>query len=322
VYDVVILTLEEPPAGCGGDCGACGAEPGAGGAEKTARTPVLHCADALKEMGARVETVTAYHDEAIDDVLARVDAPEQADGLRRPDPESRTRLVVAVASDAQLRHVIRRLVRRYAPPPSKRPGDLPADRTVPDLPPVGVLPLDAGQSGDLVARLGLPRQPADVARAVLADRVKRLDLLRQDGGSVVIDGVLLGSADQRGHSVPFRGRVEVDDQVLSDGSDNVLACAVTVADGYAQLDGIDLVASPDPADGVVEVGIAVPSLVKRRFGRDRHRIEVRRARGRAVSIAPRLTAEETVPFVEDGVTGELTRKRSWWIERQAWAVYS
>ncbi|MCP2325944.1 hypothetical protein HDA40_004451 [Hamadaea flava] len=318
MYDVVILTLEEPPSGCGGDCGACGHD-----APKPAvRTPVLHCADALKQAGARVETVTAYHDEAIDEVLARFDAPEQPDGLRRPDPETKSRLVVAVASDSQLRHVVRRLVRRYAPPPSKRPGDLPADRTLPDLPAVGVLPLDAGESGDLAARLGLPRQPAEVARAVLADRVRRLDLLRQDGGSVVIDGVLLGAADQRGLSVPFRGRIEVDDLVLSDGAEDVLACAVTVADGYARLDGIDLVTAPDPADGLVEVGIAVPALVKRRFGRDTHRVEVRRARGRAVSIAPRLAAEETLPFVEDGVTGELTRKRSWWIERQAWAVYS
>jgi len=318
MYDVVILTLEEPPTGCGGDCGACGA----GAGETTVRTPVRHCADALTKAGARVETVTAYHDEAIDEVLARFDGPESPTGMRRPDPASRTRLIVAVATDAQLRHVVRRLVRRYAPPPSKRPDDLPADRTVPDLPPVGVLPLDAKESGDLAARLGLPRRPEEVARAVLADRVRRLDLLRQDGGSVVIDGVLLGAADQRGVSVPFRGRVEVDDLVLSDGSDDVLACAVTVADGYAKVDGIDLVATPDPTDGVVEVGIAVPTVVKRRFGRDRHRIEVRRARGRAVSIAPRLTAEETLPFVEDGVTGELTRKRSWWIERQAWAVYS
>ncbi|NUR72248.1 MAG: hypothetical protein HOU81_15655 [Hamadaea sp.] len=318
MYDVVILTLEEPPSGCGGDCGACGHDAEA----PRQRTPVLHCADALKQAGARVEAVTAYHDEQIDEVLARFDAPEQADGVRRPDPDTKVRLIVAVTSDSQLRHVVRRMVRRYAPPPSKRPENLPADRTVPDLPALGVLPLAADAGEDLAARLGLARQPAEVARAVLADRVRRLDLLRQDGGSVVIDGVLLGAADQTGRSVPFRGRIEVDDLVLTDGADDVLACAVTVADGYARLDGIDLVATPDPTDGVVEVGIAVPALVKRRFGRDTHRVEVRRARGRAVSIAPRLAAEETLPFVEDGVTGELTRKRSWWIERQAWAVYS
>jgi hypothetical protein len=320
MYDVVILTLEEPPTGCGGECEGCGA---AEACDTRPRTPVLHCTDALTAAGARVETVTAHDDAAIDAVLARFDAPEQPDGIRRPDQDGKLRLVVAIAADAQLRHVVRRLVRRYAPAPSKRPADLPADRTVPDLPPLAVLPLNARESTDLATRLGLPREPADVARAVLSDRVRRLDLLRQDGGSVVIDGALFGAADEHGRSVPWHGRVEVDDLVLTDGKDAVLACAVTVADGYAKVDGIDLVADPDPADGLVEVGLAVPSVVKRRFGPDQHRIEVRRARGRAVSITPRPAAEgETLPFVEDGVTGELTRKRSWWIERQAWGVYA
>jgi hypothetical protein len=39
-------------------------------------------------------------------------------------------------------------------------------------------------------------------------------------------------------------------------------------------------------------------------------------------VTPRPAAGETLPFVEDGVAGELGRKRSWWTERQAWAVYA
>jgi hypothetical protein len=305
MYDVVILTLEE--SSCGGSCEGSCARP---------RTQVLHCADALKAEGARVELVTAHDDAEMDAVLARFDAPARADGLTWPDPDSKVRLVVAVAEDSQLRHVVRRMVRRYAPPPSKRPAELAGDRTIPDLPPLGVLPL---APDGFAAALGLPAQPADVARALLSGRVRRLDLLRHDGGSVVIDGALLGATDENGRPVPWRGRVEVDDKVLTDGDDPLYACVVAVAGRYATLDGIAVVADPDPADGLVEVGIAVPAVRKRFLKPNTFRMEVRRARGRAVSVTPR---DDTLPFVEDGVAGELTRKRSWWTERHAWAVYA
>lgn len=291
MYDVVILTLEE--SACGNSCEGSCARP---------RTQVLHCADALRAAGARVETVTAHDDTEVDAVIAGLDGE--------------VRLVVAVAEDSQLRHVVRRMVRRYAPPPSQRPADLPSNRTVPDLPPLAVLPLSP--SG-FVTQLGLPSEPAAVAEAVLHGRVRRLDLLRHDGGSVVIDGALLGATDEHGRPVPWRGRIEVDDKVLTDGDDDLVACVVAVAGTYAVVDGMELVTRPDPADGLVEVGIAVPSVRKRLLKPNTFRMEVRRARGRAVSVLPR---DAELPFVEDGVPGDLTRKRSWWIEPQAWAVYT
>ena len=98
-------------------------------------------------------------------MLARLDGPARADGLTWPDPDSKTRLVVAAATDGQLRAVVRRLVRRYAPPPSRRPADLAGDRTVPDLPPIGVLPLDRpARSATSPRGSGLPRDPADGGR--------------------------------------------------------------------------------------------------------------------------------------------------------------
>src|SRR4029079_17104247 len=102
------------------------------------------------------------------------------------------------------------------------------------LPPVGVLPLDA--AGFAVA-LGLPTAPADVAEAVLSGGVRRLDLMRHDGGSVMLDGALLGATDEKGQPVPWRGRVEVDDKVLTDGDDPLYACVVAVAGKNATLDG-------------------------------------------------------------------------------------
>ncbi|MGW5672109.1 diacylglycerol kinase family protein [Micromonospora sp. NPDC003776] len=331
MYDVVLLTLGSERDAAGGGCGSggacCGGAAEATGEQseercETPRVPVLACADALTARGARVETVTARSDAEIDEVLARLDGPPRADGLTWPDPDSKTRLVIATASDGQLRAVLRRLVRRYAPPPSRRPADLPGNRTVPDLPPVGVLPLDPARTGtarDLAAQLGLPREPAAVAAAVLDGTPRRLDLLRNDGGSVTLDGALLGATDDAGRPLHWRARVEVDDAVLSHGDDPILACAIGNAGGYARLDDVTLLADPDPADGRVEVAVAVSVVTRSALGRTKVRLEVRRARGRAAAVVPR---DGTVPFLDDGVEGELSRKRSWWIEPGAWAVWT
>src|SRR3954468_6899733 len=249
VYDVVILSLAEgagPVDACGGACGGCGTAEKAGNEACAApRVPVLQLAELLKEKGARVETVTAGSDAEIDAVLARFDGDPRPDGLTWPDSDSKARLVVATAVDGQLRAVLRRLVRRYAPPPSKRPADLAADRTVPDLPPLAILPLDQGNTTDLAAQLGLPRTPAAVAAAVLDGSIRRLDLLRNDGGSVTVDGALVGGSDDNGAAVPWRARVEVDDAVLSDGTDRIVACAIGNAGAYAEFDGLPLLNTPD-----------------------------------------------------------------------------
>jgi hypothetical protein len=324
MYDVVLLSLAEggTSAGgdsCGGACGACSTLERTAASCTTPRVPVLECADALTAAGARVEMVTASSDKEIDEVIARFDGPPRADGLDWPDAESKTRLVVAASTDGQLRAVVRRLVRRYAPPPSKRPAELASDRTVPDLPPIAILPLDVTNATDLAAQLDLPRTPKGVAEAVLNGPVRRLDLLRNDGGSVTVDGALVGGSDDDGRAVPWRGRVEVDDAVLSDGEEPILAAVVGNAGAYAEVDGMRLLAEGNPTDGWVEVAVAVPQVVKQRFRGTRVRLEVRRARGRAVSVLPR---DGEVHFLDDGVAGSMSRKRSWWTEAGAWAVYA
>ncbi|GAA0808754.1 hypothetical protein [Spirilliplanes yamanashiensis] len=322
MFDVVIVSLREGPApdacGTGGGCGGCGGDEAPEAVDCKPRVPVLTCADALVAAGARVETVTAGSDADIDAALARFDGPARSDGLTWPDPDSKARLIVAAATDGQLRAVVRRLVRRYAPAPSKRPADLAENRTVPDLPPLAVLPLDPAGT-PLVRQLGLPTAPAAVAAAVLTGTVRRLDLLRNDGGSVTLDGALLGGSDDAGRAVPWRGRVEVDDAVLSDGADPLLACVVGNAGGYATFDGLPLLTDGDPTDGKVEVAVAVPVVVNRLFRKPRVRVEVRRARGRAAAVLPR---DGELQFLDDGVAGTTTRKRSWWTEPGAWAVYA
>jgi len=333
VADVVLVTLSDAPtSGCtGGCCADAGTPPDASigsghasassghaphgpahgpahGSATTAptgrlRAPVLACRDALTAAGALTSTMTACSDSEIDAILAAA--------LDRG-----ARLVVAAATDGQLRAVVRRLVRRYTPAPGQRPETLPADRTLPDLPAIGVLPLAPGD--DLVARLGLPRDPAAVAAAVLGGQVRRLDLLRNDAGSVTLHGTLLGGVDDAGAAVPFAARVEVDDAVLADGSEPLIAAAVANADGYAIVDGLPLATRADPADGVLDVAVALPVTTRGPLGRSSVRMEVRRARGRAVSVAP--AAE--IQFTDDGVPGTLAGKRSWWMERAAWSVYA
>jgi hypothetical protein len=261
------------------------------------RVPVLRCAEALREHGAAVELVTASSDADVDAALKPVETGD-------------ARLVVAADTDAQLRAVVRRMVRRYAPPPSKRPAELPAGRTVFDLPPIAVLPL-APAVPALVTELGLPSEPAEVATAVLGEASRRFDLLRTDSGSVTLHGCLLGGVDAGGTAIAWQARIEVDDAVLSDGRETVLACSIRNA-GASEVDGLPLVPAAAADDGVVHVAVAVP-LVRRK----RVQFEVRRARGRAVSVTPR----SDVPLVDDGVAGELGRKRAWWIEPGCWGAY-
>jgi hypothetical protein len=277
VHQVIVLSLEE---GC-------------------LRAPVLACRDALAAEGAEVTTATAGSDADLDRVIAALDGPARPDGLTWPSGAG-PRLVVAASAVGQLRAVVRRMVRRYAPPPSRRPADLAPDRTIPDLPPIGLLPLYGASLFDAMG------DPAEVAKAVLHGSPRRMDLLRTDAGSVTLDGALLGG------EAPFAARVEVDDAVLASPDEPVAACVVGNGQGYASLDGLPLVPDADPADGYLHVAVAVPVRVRRQV-----RVEVRRARGRAVSV---ISAGE-VPFLDDGVAGRLARKRSWWIERGGWSVY-
>ncbi|GAA4911500.1 hypothetical protein [Stackebrandtia albiflava] len=271
--DVTVLSLVNGAPGC------------------APRTPVLACADALRAGGATVELVDAVDDAGIDAAVA-----------------SGTRLVVAADTDSQVRAVLRRAVRRLAPPPSSRPDDLPGDRTVPDLPPLAVLPL--AQRPDLIRDLDLPAEPTAVAAAVLGGRVRRTDLLRHDGGGVTVNGVRIGGGDR-----PWRGQIALDDLVLSDGSEPVITCVVANAGGYGRIDGLGM-CEPDPADGRLDVAVAVP-FVHRGLVKRRTRVEVRRARGRAVAITP--MAE--VPHLDDGTVSDLNRKRTWWMERAAAGWY-
>ena len=300
VPKVVILSLAAGQGGCGGDC-ECGATETA---DDRPRVPVLTCADALRRGGAGVELATACSDAEID---ATIKSSETGDA----------RLIVAAATDGELRAVMRRLVRHHAPPPSRRPVQLPPGRTVLDLPALSILPL-LPSIPDLVTQLGLPDDPAEIAAATLGGRTRRLDLLRNDAGSVTMHSSLLGGIDGDGAVGVWRGRVEVDDVVLADGDDPLVACSISNA-GPSEIDGLPLVTRAAPDDGVLDVAVAVLQVHRGMLRKASVRFEVRRARGRAVSVTPRDDAN--LHLVDDGVAGTLNRKRSWWVEPAVWATY-
>ncbi|MGE5831018.1 MAG: diacylglycerol kinase family protein [Micromonosporaceae bacterium] len=298
--EVLVLALGDAPEGAGSTDDGCG-EPS--GRPATPRVPVLACADALRAGGARVEQVVAENDAEIDMAVKTV-------------TEGEARLVVAAATDGEVRAVVRRMLRWYAPPPSRRPAHLPPGRTLLDLPPLAVLPL-APAVPELVARLDLPRDPAAVAAAVLGGRTRRLDLLRTDAGSVTLHAALLGGADGEGRIAPWRGEVTVDDAVLTDGTEPLLACAVANA-GPVELGGLPLITGAQADDGLVAVAVALAAARPRRGRTASVEYEVRRARGRAVSVHPR---DGALPLLDDGVAARLTHRRAWWTEPAAWATY-
>jgi hypothetical protein len=141
--------------------------------------------------------------------------------------------------------------------------------------------------------------------------------LRNDGGSLTLGAARVGARDDSGRPTTWHGLVEVDDVVLSDGSDALLAAALANT-GPVQIAGLPLIVQASADDGVVEVAVAVPVLKRRLLAPASVRVEVRRARGRAVSVTPR---GPEVDLVDDGVGAGLTRRRTWWIEPSAWAVH-
>ncbi|WP_222854283.1 diacylglycerol kinase family protein [Fodinicola acaciae] len=265
------------------------------------RVPVLRCADALRK-----------HAEV---TIREVDSPADANAALA-DADGR-RLVVA-GSDDEIRAVLRQLVRRVVPKAGDRTG-IADNRTIPDLPPLGLLPLDGSATDDLVAVLGLPREPEAVAAAVRADRTRRLDLLRHDGGSVTVHAALLGGRGTDGLPAPWTASVTVDDTVLCQPDEMLLAVGVTNAGRLEALPGLALTSDADPADGALDVAVAVPVRRGRWPRKPRTEVEVRRFRGRAVAITP---SDVRIPALDDGAEGVVSRKRTWWVEPSAWAVYT
>ncbi|MBO0845842.1 MAG: diacylglycerol kinase [Nocardioides sp.] len=217
---------------------------------------------------------------------------------------------------------------------------------------LGLLPMGTGN--DFARSLDLPLDTAEAARVVVSGKVRRLDLVVDELGDVVVNNVHVGAgaeASKRGAGIKERlgaigvGRfnlgqlgypigavlsafddpsvhlhVEVDREVVTDVDDPVLM--VSIGNGADIGGGTSVTPEADPADGKVDVMIshAVGPLAKvgyalhLRHGEHHRRGDVQYLRGSEVTIS----GGEFWISADGEITGP-ERQRSWHVEPAAYS---
>ena len=265
-----------------------------------------------------------------------VAATADHDDLRRAVTARGDRQLVVVGGDGSIHAAVAAL---------DAAGGLDADD------PVGIIPLGTGN--DLAQALGLPLDPSESAAVVLDGRPRRLDLLRDDSGGVVVNAVHVGAGarasaeaarfkDRLGPAAYPLGavlagvntagwdlRVEVDGRVVeheaagwaADGDTRVLMAAV--CNGPTIGGATPLAPDAIVDDGLLDVMVSTATgpLARAAFaaalpsGRHVERDDVLVVRGREVTVAG-----GPVDLVADGELEENVNSRAWRLEHHAWSV--
>ncbi|MGY2085397.1 diacylglycerol/lipid kinase family protein [Blastococcus sp. SYSU DS0539] len=265
-------------------------------------------------------------------VAATSDAAELDDALR----DHPGRRVVALGGDGSVHAVVAAL---------DRIGRLGPEE------PVGIIA--CGTGNDLARTLGLPLDPAEGAAAVLAGGTRRLDLIREDDGGIVVNAVHAGvGAESAAEAVRLKGRlgaaayplgaaiagmsgsgwelcVEIDGRVAThpaegwaaDGSTGLLMLGI--CNGATIGGGTPLAPDARPDDGWLDVVVSTATGPVARVafgaaltgGRHVHRADVLVTRGREVRISGSAVAIDA-----DGELGEVAVARTWRVQPGAWSV--
>jgi YegS/Rv2252/BmrU family lipid kinase len=246
------------------------------------------------------------------------------------------RRIIVAGGDGSLHAVVSALYRRH---------DL--DEAV-----VGLLPMGTGN--DFARTLGIPLDLEEAARVVLSGEVRRLDLVVDELGEVVVNNVHVGAgaqASRRGARWKERlgrvgvGRVdlgrlgyplgavqsafqppsvhlhvELDGEVVTDVDRPVLM--VAIGNGANVGGGTELTPEADPEDGKVDVMIshAVGAVAKVSYalhlsrGEHHHRDDVQYLRGSQVTISG-----DAFWISADGEISGPERQRSWHVEPAAYS---
>jgi diacylglycerol kinase family enzyme len=289
------------------------------GAAGSAQDEPVEAALSVLRAGTDVEVAATSSADELDDVVRALDG-------RRP---------VVVGGDGSLHAVAAAL---------DRAGLLGAA-------PVGLIA--CGTGNDLARTLGLPRDPEEGARVVLEGTPRPLDVLREDGGLLVINAVHAGvgaSAGRRAEKLKDlmgaaaypvgavvagaaeRGwdlRVELEGRPVgpssgdwhADGSTALLM--VGVCNGPTVGGGSALVPDADPGDGLLDVLVSAATGPAERVafgaalrsGSHGDRDDVALARGRVVTIAG-----DAVDIDADGEVHEGWTTQTWRLDPAAWSV--
>ncbi|WP_243059634.1 diacylglycerol kinase family protein [Nocardioides sp. SR21] len=141
---------------------------------------------------------------------------------------------------------------------------------------IGLIPLGTGN--DLARAVGIPLDPEEAARALLSGRPQPMDLILDEVGGIVVNGVHVGAGAEAsvraaglkkrlgriGYPIgalrtalrpaTVRVRVEVDGKVVRDLDDPVLQ--VAVGNGSSVGGGAELTPEAVPNDGMLDVMIS------------------------------------------------------------------
>jgi YegS/Rv2252/BmrU family lipid kinase len=261
--------------------------------------------------------------------VATTSNPGELDGVLH---RAGGRSVVVAGGDGSLHAVVTALHRRH---------EL-AERTL------GLIPLGTGN--DFARALGIPLDPAEAAAALVSGKPRRMDLIVDELGGVVVNGVHAGASAQAsrrgarwkerlgpygfgilGYPIgaalasikpPFvRLRVEADGEVVSDMDKHVLM--VAIGNGTSVGGGTELTPDADPADGRLDVMVSMATGPLDRFGyawqlrKGEHpqRDDVISLRAHQVTISG-----EDFYLAADGEISGPERRRSWHLDQAAYTM--